>query len=244
MLSPCVIAVAVLGVIVALHLLFELHYFTRSLLTVVVCLFCKKKRHVLDTLSVRGICLTSDIDVLLYHMNNARYLREVDFARIDFYQRTGLLGHISAKGGGVVQGAATIRYRRFIRPFTIFRIDTRVIYWDSTSLFMEHRFVTPKDNFVRAIAVCRQRLIDCNAEEIMTDLLSRPEPKMANQLAGVSNPSAVIEMEPEDKDNKMHTVVLDPVKPNMPPGKPDLPLEVAKWLESIEISSANLRNGC
>ena len=75
---------------------------------------------------VAGICLTSDIDVLLYHMNNARYLREVDFARIDFYQRTGLLSTIRAKGGGVVQGAATIRYRRFIRPFTIFRIDSRV----------------------------------------------------------------------------------------------------------------------
>lgn len=73
-----------------------------------------------------GICLTSDIDVLLYHMNNARYLREVDFARIDFYQRTGLLSHIRAKGGGVVQGAATVRYRRFIRPFTVFRIDSRV----------------------------------------------------------------------------------------------------------------------
>ena len=44
----------VLGVVVALHLLFEFHYFTRSLLTVVVGLFCKKKRHVLDTLSVKG----------------------------------------------------------------------------------------------------------------------------------------------------------------------------------------------
>lgn len=107
---------------------------------------------------------------------------------------------------------------------------------------MEHRFVTPRDNFVRAIAVCRQRLIDCNAEEIMTDLLSRPEPRMANQLAGVANPSAVIEMEPEDKDNKMQAVVLEPTR--LAAAKPTLPLEVAKWLESIEISSANLRNGC
>lgn len=244
MLAPCYIVIAVLGVIVLLHLLFEFHYFTRSLLTVVVGLFCKKKKHILDTLSVKGICLTSDIDVLLYHMNNARYLREVDFARIDFYQRTGLLSHIRAKGGGVVQGAATIRYRRFIRPFHVFRIDSRIIYWDAVSIFMEHRFVTPKDNFVRAIAVCRQKLIDCNAEEIMTDLLGRPEPKMATPMTGVSNPSAVIEMEPEDKDNKMHTVVLDPVKPNGLPSKPALPLEVAKWLESNEISSANLRNGC
>ena len=26
--------------------------------------------------------------------------------------------------------------------------------------------------------------------------------------------------------------------------KPDIPLEVAKWIECNEISSANLRNGC
>lgn len=109
---------------------------------------------------------------------------------------------------------------------------------------MEHRFITPKDNFVRAIAVCRQKMIDCNAEELMGELLSRPEPKMAGQLTGVTNPSAIIEMEPEDKDNKMSTVVIaQPVQTGVPV-KPELPLEVAKWLESNEISSANLRNGC
>ncbi|KAE8747411.1 hypothetical protein FOCC_FOCC005878 [Frankliniella occidentalis] len=53
MLPPCYIVIAVLGALVLLHLLFELHYFTRSLLTVVVGLFCKKNRHILDTLSVR-----------------------------------------------------------------------------------------------------------------------------------------------------------------------------------------------
>ncbi|KAK3926840.1 hypothetical protein KUF71_015176 [Frankliniella fusca] len=54
MLPPCYIVIAVLGSLVLLHLLFELHYFTRSLLTVVIGLFCKKNRHILDTLSVKG----------------------------------------------------------------------------------------------------------------------------------------------------------------------------------------------
>lgn len=59
-------------------------------------------------------------------MNNARYLREVDFARVDFYERTLLYRTIRSKGGSVVQGATTIRYRRFIRPFTRFKISSRV----------------------------------------------------------------------------------------------------------------------
>ena len=77
-------------------------------------------------LLVAGICLSNDVDTLLYHMNNARYLRELDFARVDFYERSGLYRAIKAKGGAVVQGACTVRYRRFIRPFSVFKIHSKV----------------------------------------------------------------------------------------------------------------------
>lgn len=73
-----------------------------------------------------GICTTTDVDPLLSHMNNARYLRELDFARADFYERTNLYREICSQGSGVVQGAATIRYRRFLKPFTIFKITSKV----------------------------------------------------------------------------------------------------------------------
>jgi len=75
---------------------------------------------------IQGICTTTDVDTLLYHMNNARYLRELDFARVDFYERTNLYREICSQGSGVVQGAATIRYRRFIKPLTIFKITSKV----------------------------------------------------------------------------------------------------------------------
>lgn len=69
---------------------------------------------------------------------------------------------------------------------------------------MEHRFITPKDDFIRAIAICQQRVISCNADEVMKEFLG---------LEGGAQ-------------------------------KPEIPLEVAKWIECNEISSANLRNGC
>ena len=75
---------------------------------------------------ISGVCITTDVDTLLYHMNNARYLRELDFARVDFYERTGLYKKIRQKGGAVVQGACTIRYRRFVRPFSVFKITSKV----------------------------------------------------------------------------------------------------------------------
>lgn len=77
---------------------------------------------------------------------------------------------IRSKGGAIVQGAATIRYRRFIKPFSIFHITTKINYWDEQSIFMEHRFVG-KDDFIHAIAICRQRLINCSAEHVMEVLM-------------------------------------------------------------------------
>ena len=40
-------------------------------------------------------------------------------------------------------------------------------------MFMEHKFITTSDNFVRAIAICRQRLLDCNCDTIMKTLIER-----------------------------------------------------------------------
>lgn len=119
-----------------------------------------------------GVCLSTDVDTLLYHMNNARYLREIDFARVDFYERTSLYRTIVAKGGSVVQGASTIRYRRFIRPFSFYKITSRIIYWDHQSIFMEHRFLSPADGFIHCVAVCRQRVINCSAEDVIDVLLN------------------------------------------------------------------------
>ncbi|CAB0012927.1 unnamed protein product [Nesidiocoris tenuis] len=81
------------------------------------------KDNLLEAEQVNRICLTTDVDHLLSHMNNARFLREIDFARADFYQRTGLYGAIRSKGGSVLQGSSTIRYRKFITLFSIYHIQ-------------------------------------------------------------------------------------------------------------------------
>lgn len=75
---------------------------------------------------------------------------------------------------------------------------------------MEHRFITPKDDFIRAIAICRQRVISASVEDIFQELLSE-------KVSG--------------KD------------PEIGLQKPECPLEIIKWIECNEVSSANLRNG-
>jgi hypothetical protein len=61
-------------------------------------------------------------------MNNARYIRELDFARFHFYDRSGLYRQVLKMKGNALQGASTIRYRRTIPIFSIYKIDTKVSF--------------------------------------------------------------------------------------------------------------------
>lgn len=83
---------------------------------------------------VLGFCTPNDVDIFLRHMNNARYVRKLDFARFHFYDRTGIYENIKAADGHALQGATTIRYRRTIPIFTAFKVETRV--WDFPFLFL------------------------------------------------------------------------------------------------------------
>ncbi|KAH8289497.1 hypothetical protein KR054_006190 [Drosophila jambulina] len=254
------LALGLLLAIVVLYGLLELHYFLRMCLCVLLARFIKRRCHILDATTVNGLCLTNDVDTLLYHMNNARYFREMDFARVDFYERTNLYRTITGMGGSVFQGAATIRYRRFIRPFHRFNIVSRIIYWDEQSLFMEHRFVRPSDRFVHCIAICRQRVIDVSMEAVMAELLPRTSSNgfrstapatpltttSASGTGGISNPA----LDTSLAENGHATPTASPpgagaaASAHCAKLKPSLPPELGKWIEYNDMSSKNLRSGC
>lgn len=75
---------------------------------------------------IKGFCTSQDVDIFIRHMNNARYVRELDFARFHYYALTGLYEAIKKAKGGAVQGASSVRYRRTIPIFSAYRIETKV----------------------------------------------------------------------------------------------------------------------
>ncbi|XP_055711787.1 protein THEM6 [Phlebotomus papatasi] len=213
----CYLLGAALAGFILAHGILELHYFLRMCLAVGIAKFFKSRSHILDMTSVTGLCITTDIDTLLFHMNNARYFRELDFAKADFYERTGLYRTIVKKGGSIFQGAATIRYRRFIKTFTRFKITTKIVYWDEKSIFMEHKFISPSDGFVRCVVLSRQRVVNLPVDDLMNELLGKTTKKQTP-------------FDRLENGNAEHAKI-----------KPSIPLEVAKWMEWNDISSANLR---
>lgn len=66
------------------------------------------------------------MDIFWRHMNNARYVRDLDFARFHFYDRSGIYEEIMKRKGHALQGATTVRYRRTIPIFTAYKITTKV----------------------------------------------------------------------------------------------------------------------
>ncbi|RZC33311.1 THEM6, partial [Asbolus verrucosus] len=104
-------------------------------------------------------------------MNNARYVREMDFARMHFYKRTGLYEMLFNKDGTSLQAAAHIRYRRPIVVLTPYKVTTRIMYWDKRNIYFEQQFITLSDGFVAAVAVCKQTILGMNVIEIMNKLL-------------------------------------------------------------------------
>lgn len=100
---------------------------------------------------------------------------------------------------------------------------------------MEHRFIEPKDGFINCIAVCKQRLINCSAEEIIS-YLDRSE-LCGNQMS-LSLPSKENTVQEQQNDN----IVLTEMGYSLE--RPKIPLHIQKWIEYNEISSKELRKQC
>ena len=84
--------------------------------------------------------LPTDLD-LNGHMNNGRYLTIMDLGRLDHVLRSGLWRPIWQNGWAPMLGSAVIRYRREMRLFQRFTLETRIAAWSDTTAVMEQTFL-------------------------------------------------------------------------------------------------------
>lgn len=84
--------------------------------------------------------LPNDLD-LSFHMNNGRYLAVMDLGRLDLLIRTGLGGAVWRHRWTPVANAVVIRFRRELRAFDRYRLETRVAGWLDQAVLMEQTFI-------------------------------------------------------------------------------------------------------
>eukprot|EP00095_Tigriopus_kingsejongensis_P007996 maker-scaffold269_size230758-snap-gene-1.30 protein:Tk07996 transcript:maker-scaffold269_size230758-snap-gene-1.30-mRNA-1 annotation:"AGAP003487-PA" len=130
-----------------------------------------------DESQISSYCGPNDVDIF-FHMNNARYMREMDFGRYDFFFRSGLAKYLNNHPKVVVvQQASMVRYRRSINFFMRFNLLTKLVWFDERALYFEQRFVSKSDNFVRAVAISKSTFVNCtDVAQIMTDYFHVPRP--------------------------------------------------------------------
>ncbi|HEX3893079.1 MAG TPA: thioesterase family protein [Terracidiphilus sp.] len=94
---------------------------------------------VLDQDTIRMHVWPHDIDFNL-HMNNARYLSVMDYARMHLLARSGLLEHIVRSRWQPLVGAVWMTYRRSLPLFSAFTIGSHLMCWDERWFYIEQRF--------------------------------------------------------------------------------------------------------
>ena len=136
---------------------------------------------VLDEDRLRLHVLPNDIDINL-HMNNARYLNIMDYARTHLLARTRLLEHIVHSRWQPMVGAVWVTYRRSLPLFSAFSITSRMVCWDEKWFYLEQTF-TGRDGlaamgWVKGVLRNSRGIVDPQQviEGVAPGLLSPPMP--------------------------------------------------------------------
>jgi acyl-CoA thioesterase FadM len=104
-------------------------------------LFRRRQRvPLLAITTVRLRVWPNDLD-LYRHVNNGRYLTLADIGRRDWFVRTGMMQWAARHGAVPVMGDAIAKFRRELRVFQLFDIQSRLLGWDRRWMFLEHRFI-------------------------------------------------------------------------------------------------------
>ncbi len=82
----------------------------------------------------------SDLDTSL-HMNNGRYATFTDIGRLDLMVRMGLINTVIRDGLTPVLSLIVTRFRREMRCFDTFCLESKILTWKDNDIFMEHKLV-------------------------------------------------------------------------------------------------------
>lgn len=79
------------------------------------------------------------------HVNNGRYWTLFDLGRTDIMLRMGLLGAVLKNKWTPIVGGGAIRFRRELRLFQAFVLETRIVAWTDNRVVFEQRILAEGD---------------------------------------------------------------------------------------------------
>jgi acyl-CoA thioesterase FadM len=172
-----------------------------------------------EGITFESMVYPSDID-RNGHMNNSRYLRELNFSRRHFFVTTGIWHILKEIGANFFIRSQTIRYRKEMVVWSRYTIRTKLIAWSDAEkcFYIESRF--ERRGFVYAVHLAKYSIVsDKNQKTIDASTLV---PSELLKMAGISSRRL---RETENQQGE---------------GSNGLPPMIVAWNESNDISSKEL----
>ena len=107
------------------------------------------------------------------HMNNSKYLYELNFSRRYFFTASGVWDVLKNKNINMIIQAQTIRYRRELKLWQSYRIKTSIKHWSEKEkcFYVESTFLIDGD-FIAAIHIAKYKLVSMVKNNENSDFLS------------------------------------------------------------------------
>jgi acyl-CoA thioesterase FadM len=163
------------------------------LLRTLLMMVTSRRRSPLDFRAVGRITMRvmpNDLD-LLRHVNNGIYLSLMDLGRMDLMIRCGTWQKLRQRGWYPVAASVTVTYRRSLRLWQRYVLETKIIGLDDKACYLEQRFV--RDGEVYVVATMRARFLKKSggtvsvaelAELVGIDPATMPIPEWMSRWAG------------------------------------------------------------
>lgn len=130
-----------------------MHLFIRTFFHVLVSL--RRRRATLwaeSTLSMR--VWPTDVDMAL-HINNGMYFSLMDLGRIDLMLRSRSWQRMLRRGWSMVVSMETITFRKSLKLWQRYSMETRIVGMDGRAMYFEQRMVSDGEIYATAMVAVR-----------------------------------------------------------------------------------------
>lgn len=144
-----------------------------------------KKAHFNEMSKVTMRVLPTDLD-FLWHVNNGVYFSFMDFGRWDMIFRNGVYDLSMKKGWYSVVAGETIKFRRSLKLWDRFTINTEIIGYDDKYFFIQQKFICREELMATGlvkIRFLRRKGGTVSTQEVMNEF---KEDELHNQAQELS----------------------------------------------------------
>jgi acyl-CoA thioesterase FadM len=114
----------------------------------------RKRVNLLDKVQTPFRVSITDLDLLM-HMNNGKYFTLMDLARLDMMIRNGSATILRANNIYPVVAAETMIFKKSLKLFNKFYIETQVLGWDEKDFYLEQQFWCQGELYAKALVKAR-----------------------------------------------------------------------------------------